>query len=80
MLKKFKISESFYTHEYEILNEIRESSISDDEEPGDWAGYGFVFIRLSLGVRRGRTIQLVTSASGHQLETLQRSISISWSN
>lgn len=59
-----------YTHEYEILDEIRESSISDDEEPGDWTGYSLLLVRLSvLGAARGAA-QLVTSASGHQLERL----------
>lgn len=64
------------THEYEILDEIRESSISDDEEPGDWTGYSLLLVRLSvLGAARGAT--LATSASGHQLERLQRSVGVS---
>lgn len=65
--------ESFIcTHEYEILDEIRESSIGDDEEPGDWAGYGLLrLVRFSvLGTARGA--QLIASASGHQLKRLQK--------
>lgn len=61
--------------EYEILDEIRESSIGDDEEPGDWTGYGFLrFVRLSvLGGARGAA-QLITSASGHQPDNVEEEV------
>lgn len=65
---RLAIGESVCTHEYEILDEIRESSISDDEEPGDWAGYGLLLVRLPVFGAARRVAQLITSASGHQLE------------
>lgn len=62
--------------EYEILDEIRESSISDDEEPGDWAGYGLVVravvVRLSVEAARGA--QRVASASGHQSDNVEEEV------
>jgi len=66
---------SICTHEYEILDEIRESSISDDEEPGDWAGYSLMRVVSVVGAARG-IAQMVTSASGHQLERLHRPLAL----
>jgi len=65
---------SICTYEYEILDKIRESSISDDEEPGDWAGYSLLRF-VSVGAAWG-IAQLITSASGHQLKRLHRSIDV----
>jgi len=64
------------TYEYEILDKIRESSISDDEEPGDWAGYSLMRLVSVVG-GAGGIAQMITSASGHQLERLYRSTGVS---
>lgn len=53
------------THEYEILDKIRDSSVGDDEEPGNGTGHGLLHdVRLPVA----RLILRSTSASGHQLE------------
>lgn len=64
------------THEYEILDEIRQSSISDDEEPSDGTRYSFLLVRFSGGsanggARRGGTSPATAS---HQLEKIVPSV------
>lgn len=56
----------FRTHQYEILDEVRDAAVGDDEEPGDGPGHGLLRnVRLAGGGARGVAL---TAAADHQLE------------